>query len=340
MGFDDRLELFVTQQARVLVAVLAIAGVACLVAAGYVFLTPTTQTVTEETNVQSVETGVDTRAVVTQNTTLYERGSTLENRSVYFMTISPDVSFRVHTDVPANQSVNVTQQLVLRTVGVRDGTPFYENETVLLDEQTLVTDGTVVDAPSLNVSTLDRDLQQKRTETGGVGQFRTSLNLTVTYQTGSYSGTLEASTPLAFSGRAYYLERSLADDRRHSTTVARTVTRPPNPVEYGGLAAAALVLFGLAGLVIRTEYRSDPEELRTRISHSRHEEWISRGEFPTDANKPYISILTLEDLVDVAIDTNRRVIFDPEIETYAVIDSSEIYYYSLDETNTHAWLNL
>ncbi|KTG30383.1 DUF5305 domain-containing protein [Haloferax profundi] len=340
MAVEDRLKLFVTQQARPLVVIFAVAGILCLAGAGYVFLTPTTETVSEEINHQTFESSVQTSAVVTGNSTLYEQGETLVNRSAYFVSMTPNLSFHVETTAPSDQEVTITHRLTMETVGLRDGKPFYSAEETLLDQQREVSDGTAVAVRSINVSTIREELQQKRAETGGVGRFVSRLKLNVTYHSDSYSGTLTTSTPFVLSGQAYYLDGSLTDSETRSKTVEEEITRPSDPFEYGGLAMAGLLLFGLCGVVIRTEEHTDSQELRTRISHNRHDEWISQGEFPTESDKQYISILTLEDLVDVAIDTNRRVIYDPDIEVYAVIDGTEIYYYSLGDFHAHAWLNL
>ncbi|MFC7202667.1 DUF5305 domain-containing protein [Haloferax namakaokahaiae] len=340
MAIEDRLELFVTEQARLLVVLFAVVGLFCLAGAGYLFLTPTTQTISEERNVQTIDSSVGTSAVVTGNSTLYERGERLENRSAYFVPVTPNLSFHVDTKVPSNQEVTVSQRLTMEVVGLRGDEPFYQSEEVLLDEQRTVSDGRLVTDRSINVSAMRQALQRKRAETRGVGHFRTFLELNVTYRTDSYEGTLTASAPFIISGQAYYLDGAVADSQTRSETVQRDVQRPSDPTKYGSLAALGLVLFGLCGLIIRTEADSDPDALRTRISRSRHDEWISRGEFPTESEKQYISIRSLEDLVDVAIDTNRRVIYDPNIEVYAVIDGSEIYYYSLEDLHARAWLNL
>lgn len=340
MAFEDRLELFVARRARPLVAVLAVVGIVCLAGAGYVFLTPTTQTVSEETNVQTVESSVATSAVVTGASALYDEGETLQNKSAYFIPVSPRLSFHVRTSVPTDQPVTVTQHLTMETVGLRDGSPFYRSEETLLEEERQVSDGSVSAVRSINVSAMRDELQTKRAETDGLGRFRVTLQLNVSYRTDSYEGTVSASAPFVISGDAYYLDGAVTDERTHSTTVQRDVQRPSDPLEYGGLALLGLLSLALCGLVVRTEDRSDPEALRTSIAHSRHDEWISRGEFPTESDKQYIAIRTLEDLVDVAIDTNRRVIYDPDIDVYAVIDGSEIYYYSLDDLHAHTWLNL
>ncbi|WP_416840351.1 DUF5305 domain-containing protein [Haloferax sp. DFSO52] len=340
MALEDRIELFVTRQARPLVALFAVVGLLCLVGAGYVFFTPSTQTVTDEVNVQTIESSVETSAVATGESSLYDQGETLENKSAYFTQIAPVVSFHVNTTVPSDQPVLVTQRLTMETVGVRDGDPFYRSTRTLIEDQQRVSDGRVAAAQSINVTAMRDELETKRSETDGLGRFQVTLTLDVTYQTDSYEGTITTSAPFVISGQAYYLDGAVSDSKTHSTTVTRRVQEPSDPLEYSGLAFLGFVLLGLCGLIIRTEDNSDPEVLRTEISHSRHDEWISRGEFPTESEKQYISIRTLEDLVDVAIDTNRRVIYDPDIDIYAVIDGTEIYYYSTDDLHAHTWLNL
>ncbi|QIB75499.1 DUF5305 domain-containing protein [Halogeometricum borinquense] len=340
MAFEDRVKLFVARQTRELVAVLVLAGIICLIAAGYIFLTPTTTVVSEDTNLQTFETDVKTSAVVTGNTTLYERGETLQNRSVYFISATPNVTFQVRTSVPPDQRVNLTQQLTMEIVGNREDQPFYRTNRTLIDRQTTVTDGNATVEATINASALRQRLQEMRAEVGGVGQFQVELDLNVSYESDRYEGTLKDDSPLALSGQAYYLENGLQADTTRRTPVTKEIQQPPTMLEYGGIGVLGLVLFGLAAVARNIGRDADTERLRTNIIHDRHDEWISRGEFPTESEKQYISILTLEDLVDVAIDSGRRVIFDPDLDAYAVIDGDEIYHYAPDEDDTNVWLDL
>lgn len=339
MALEDRIRLFVSQQPTTLIAALALAGVLCFVAAGYIYVTPTVTTVTEETNVQTVETTVTTSAVVTGNTTLYEPQAELQNRSVYFVSATPQLTLTVRSSVPADQSVAVTHELRMETVGLREGRPFYRNERTLVDEQTVVSDGTARSETTMNVSALRQALQNKQAEVGSVGRFRIRLLLNTTYETDAYDGTISTDAPFVLSGRAYYLDGELAVEQTHSTPVTEQIVQQPTVFEYGSVGVLGLILFGLCWVVIRISRQADPELLRVNIVHDRHQEWISRGEFPTDSNKEYISILALEDLVDVAIDSDRRVLFDPELDAYAVIDGDEIYYYARNEEDTDVWFD-
>lgn len=340
MALEHRLKLFLDENHRLVVGALLVVGLLCFAGAGFVYTTPSTQTVTEETNPQTFSTRVDSSALVTQPTELYEQGETLENRSVYFTSASPSFTLDVTTAAPSGERVEIGQRLELEALGVRDGRPFFRTTRTLVETNRTVSDGRVRSSQTVNITGLSRELVAIEQEIQEVGQFQLQLQLTVTYSTDDYQGTLRATAPFVIDGQAYYIDGTLAADETETTVVTREVTEPPNPATYGGLGALGLVFLVAAAVVSRVESLIDPEALQLEIVHDQHAEWISRGEFPTSSDKPYISILTLEDLVDVAIDTNRRVIYDPQIEAYAVIDSSEIYYFATEEGQTDEWLDI
>jgi len=340
MALEHRLKLFLDEHHRVVVGALVVAGLLCLTGAGFVYTTPSSETVTEETDPQTFSTRVDTSALVTQPTELYEQGETLENRSVYFTSASPSFTLNVTTSAPPGAPVEIGQRLELEALGVRNDRPFYTSTRTLVETNRTVSDGRAQSSQTVNVTDLSRELAAVEQEVRAIGQFQLRLRLTVTYSTDDYQGTLQATAPFVIDGQAYFIDGSLGADETETTAVSRETTQPPDPATYGGLGALGLVLVGVAAAVSRVETLLDPEALRREIVHDQHAEWISRGEFPTSADKPYISILTLEDLVDVAIDTNRRVIYDPQIEAYAVIDSSEIYYYATEDVQADEWLDI
>jgi hypothetical protein len=75
------------------------------------------------------------------------------------------------------------------------------------------------------------------------------------------------------------------------------------------------------------------------VYRERYAEWISNGEFPTDTDKRYVTISSLEDLVDIAIDSNKRVIYDETLDAYGVADGDIVYYYG-DEGDIDSWLDM
>jgi hypothetical protein len=340
MALETRLKLFLDENHRLVVGVLLLGALLCFAGAGFVYATPSTETVTQETDSQTFSTGVSSSAVVTQPTELYRQGEILENRSVYFTSASPSFRLNVTTSAPAGESVQIDQQLELEALGVRDGRPFYSSTRTFVEANRTVSDGQLRASQTVNITDLSRDLVAVEQEIQEVGQFQLRLRLTVTYSTDEHQGTLQATAPFVIDGQAYYLDGSLNAAETETTVASREITQPPDPAVYGGLGALGVVLVVAAAAVSRAESLIDPAALRREIVHDRHAEWISKGEFPTSADKPYISILTLEDLVDVAIDTNRRVIYDPQIDAYAVIDASEVYYYAIEDVRADDWLDI
>jgi len=68
------------------------------------------------------------------------------------------------------------------------------------------------------------------------------------------------------------------------------------------------------------------EESNTALQHKRFKEWITEGS--VDPRGKYsINVFSLEGLVDLAIDMDRRVIFDPKVRKYYVMEENMLYVY-------------
>lgn len=90
----------------------------------------------------------------------------------------------------------------------------------------------------------------------------------------------------------------------------------------------------LGGAVwVRRFHRRDVDVavLRETLTRERFDEWISRGRVPKDTGQRSVYVESLEDLVDVAIDSSKRVIRDPERDQYVVIDGDIVYRYRQGE---------
>lgn len=340
MSVSNRARRLLSRQGLLIAVVMGIVGFAALGGAYYVYSTPTVETVTEQTNTQTVQTDVQTSAVVTgTNTTLYEQGQRLEAMPVYFFSASPILTLTVTTTADTEGEVRIAQQLSVIQEASRNGVPFYSrNETVLeAAERTNTCEATA--SADLNISALRARASQVQNEIGTVGVFQTRLQLEIVYQTRDYDGTLSASSPIQFTGGAYFLGSDLSDSETQSTPVTRQVVQQPDPAVFGGLAAIGILsLLGAIG-VFYYQRDLDIESLAVEYSHEEYREWISEGEFPTGTDKRYISINTLEDLVDIAIDSNKRVIFDPSLEVYSVVDGDLVYYFSTDPFSVDVWLD-
>lgn len=189
------------------------------------------------------------------------------------------------------------------------------------------------------MSTLAADVADRR-EQISVGTLQTELVLRVQYQTERYTDTLTASVPVTITGNTYWLEEDLSASNSHSTPVEREVTTRNTTLIISLAGLGAIAFAGAVGIGYWHAQGPNLKQLDTELTTSRYEEWISEGELPTGTAKQYIYINSLEDLVDVAIDSNKRVIHDPEFNAYSVMDGNMVYYYAEEPTMLNSWLEL
>ncbi|MFP4625587.1 MAG: DUF5305 domain-containing protein [Natronomonas sp.] len=132
----------------------------------------------------------------------------------------------------------------------------------------------------------------------------------------------------------------------HQTFETVDVIVPPSPLEsYGSIAlfAFTLVLLGSA-LVGRqlgfTDLTPDEREiLRIERARDRFSEWITTGTFPSEREYDQTVLVDdLEGLVDVAIDTNKRVIEDEQLGVSTVLDDEYVYVYVRPDSPARDWL--
>ncbi|MGM0590052.1 MAG: DUF5305 domain-containing protein [Halobacteriota archaeon] len=328
-----RLRLLIAGYARPLAVGLAVVGLFTLGASGWVMANPETVDVTESTAEQRVASDLSTGAVVTGDSELYEAGTTLENRPVYFVSTSPRLSLALNTTVP--DGTHVTQRLSLVVRLTRDGDSFWTSERTLAADETTTSGENVVSAATLDVSALQERLAELREETSGVGTLEVLVVTDVSYDTGRYSDQLTSASALELTDNAYWVDSPASTSNSHSTEVTSTVTQPPDLTQLGLWALFGVGCLGGAWL-LELEHRrgTDPSQLTHRLHERRCEEWISEGELPVWAGSTPIKMASLQELVDLGIDTNTRVIYDPRREVYAAIQEDLLYYYSEQGTWT------
>lgn len=328
-------------------AVLIVLGIASIAAGGYVYTNPPVEEIPpQETDVQTFETAVEHRAEVTSSTPLYEPPATVENQPVYFINGTPTVRLEADADLPDDRPVNVSHTLLLYREVTFQGTKFWSERDALATDQAVVEDGELQVEADLDVPAAAVRTTEIQTAVADVGTVSTGVILRTTYETQStdgdvYAGELIVDSGLEITERAYWFEDELVASETHSQLTEATVREhPPNLTVVGifGLLGIVLVVAG-AGVALWSSRSADVHGLEEKVYRARYDEWISEGDFPTHAGKQYVYINSLEDLVDIAIDTGKRVIHDPDLETYAVVDDDLVYYHASDPTTIDSWVN-
>lgn len=342
MSAGARFNLLLAKYGMVIGIGLLLVGLLAMGAAWNAWSDPPTDVVTEEIDREEFAVSTSTEAdVVGVNTTLYREGETLVDMPVYFYDETPELRIIVETSVPDDQRVAVEKRLTVEIEAARDEQVFFSRTKLLEATEAGTSDGQVTMDALVNMSALADEVEEIRTGTRGIGQLETRLQLEVAYEGTQNEGELEATTDLVLAGQAYWLDEELEASETHTETESRTVMGERDMGTVAPLAAIGLLALVLAALSILGSRRGfDVEAIQTRLAHSEFDEWISAGRIPTRGDREYVSVRSLEDLVDIAIDSNKRVIHEDEIDAYAVVDADVVYYYASGDQDIEDWLEL
>jgi|APHM01.1.fsa_nt_gi hypothetical protein len=308
---------------------------------------PVEQTPPQEFDVQSFSVDTSYSAELVRETPLYDTNR-LVNQPVYLLNLSPTLDLSTTLDLPENQPVDVELETFMRYEAAFEGEQFASDRRELSSVSQTVNDGQLTVNTTISIPDIQADLTAFSERLNGVGETSNTLQLTVAYESpqqegsGTYSGQLTDTTSIQFLDNAYFLPNQLGDSATDSqTTPGETVQQSPDltgALQFVGVGVGLLLLGG--GVFFWQSRITGLEELELQIYLDRYDEWISEGEFPTGSESQYIYVSSVKDLVDIAIDTSGRVIYDVDVEALAVAEAGIIYYYTTDPQAVSSWLNL
>ncbi|WP_331235382.1 DUF5305 domain-containing protein [Natronorarus salvus] len=331
MTLSPRSRLVLARHGRAVALSLALVALFAFLISGMTLALPGTTEVSEERDRETVTTEVRTSALVTADDSLYGSGTTVEDPSRYLLSDMPELSIEVQTEAP--EGSDVTHELVLVTTASADEEAFWEERETLIEETHVVGGEPVRSETEIDMRALSESIEETEDRLSNVGSIGLALELRTTYDTGTYADEQTSSVPLELTADAYWFDGSLSEESEHAEVVTREVEEEPDVFAGAGLALVGLAAgVGSAFAWRRREEVVDFGALTQEVHSRRHAEWISNGQIPMWMGKDYVRLDTLEDVVDVAIDTNQRVVHDTERNLHAVIQGDVVYYYSLAGT--------
>ena len=284
-------------------------------------------------------------AVVREDTEAFSEGDVLTDREIYFTRIAPELDgeFAFGHSGDGELDASVELELVIRAVEERDeGTMTHwqvreslgaEEATIGADDELAVPFSVDVNATRERIDRIEDELGSSPGDTEAVVLARVSADGTVNGEPVDIEQThalaIEPDEP------TYAVDAPETVEEEHRSTEFATA-----PVAYGpvrSVGSFALLLASLLGLLaigvahVRgtleppAKYRVAAERERERAEF---DDWISRGSLaPELLDRPRVTIDSLEGLVDVAIDCDRRVLEECEREAYFVPDGELLYVY-------------
>lgn len=298
----------------------------------------------------SEEPGLSHQAEVRVANPIFETGSTLSDRSLYYTRLSPELEgayeygYRLEG---VDGSVDVVMDSYLLFQSVDDDGNAYWQRTEPLDSESVeeVAPGErVTTSFAINVTELDGEIEAIEGNLGaspGSAETGVVVETRVDGEIGNerVSNAHTATFLIDDGGGTYSVETDTDGDASREFRETIVTERSYGPVRsYGPFVLVVLGLTGLGALgYARVEGRLTPTEAEIRALESAQErkefdDWLSRGRFPEEEfSGPRIEVDTLQDIVDVAIDSDRRVIEDATRGAYYVQDGYLYYAYVPEE---------
>jgi hypothetical protein len=306
-------------------------------------------TVEETRTVEEGQVAVDwehsARVTNVDNSTAFSPDERVENRSVYLARVMPvldlAVTFDYGTDTDAPVRLSVDRRLVVRNVDSRStdrGEPtVYWQRTEPLGSSTRTLQPAETDRGTfeVNVTETFRAARNESERLGAPGQDEVRVVVDVTASRGDGPNrTRTFVLPIVGEAQTYAVQDEDGAIRFNGTRTV-SVEATPGPLRaYGGPTLAVTGLVGGALLVAgrRLEAFAVSDADRERLAYRNHREeyadWITAGRLPSQAfDHPRVDVESLAGLVDVAIDTDERVIHDVGRESFHVVGDDLRYVY-------------
>ncbi len=326
----------------VILVVLLVAGSVGLWMGYTAFLSPSTVSEEQTASTWSKTSRFTHGAEVRKPNPVYDVGTRLRARQAYFPLIAPFLSGQHEFDYTASENASVDAETTLRLI-IRstDGEETYWRSTNQLgtSNESDLRPGETLRTPYRFNLNRSRATIERIDDTFGetIGDPEVVVQAT-TRVTGAVNGrpvdrTFTSSIVLTPDGDAF-----LVDDPgsvRDSFSQTRTVQRQKEYSTIWKLSVPTLLIvgFGCAGLLVwsrRLDLLSLDQTERNQLTRGRYEEWISHGNVPEPLDYPdskRVQLHSLMDLVDVAADSNNRVLYDATQGRYAVLDDQRCYVY-------------
>ncbi|MFC6887812.1 DUF5305 domain-containing protein [Halorubrum trueperi] len=301
----------------------------------------------------SESTAYDHSSVIVNESLVFEEGERVHNRPVYYVNLAEelDVTYTYeHTAEDGSVDVTTDMRLVYRSVEDDDVLWEYAEPLATGSDEDVTADGNHTVDATVDIDDVFETIATIEQELGAAGTIEirvvSTSNVEGTLSGQSVSDSYESVMPIAVNQQTLrVLETETIDESGQRTeTVERTVG--PSGIEAAGSALVLVLGLGtFGGLLFARQnglvYLSADEREILRIHQQEQEfsEWITSGTFPSEREyEATVLVDDLEGLVDVAIDTNKRVIKDEQLGVSTVLDGEYVYVYVRPDSPAGEWL--
>jgi len=283
------------------------------------------------------------QALVTEQTAIFDRGDLLTGRSSYLEAVSPILngSFRYQYQASAGGDLSAAANLTLVVRSIEEeGPEYWREETALASaNDSSLESGEQFAVPySMNVTAVNQRIEEIEEQLGGTPGSTEIVVRSELVLAGERNGlSVDTQTThnmtISSQGNVYTVEGAGPDTDSDQQFRQETVE-----VSYGPLRTAVgpllvvISVLGVVGLVVGRwlDWWSVSERERRWLDYqstrAEFDEWITDGEVPPDVDeRTTITVGSLKGLIDVAIDSDRRVIADQSRNVCVVVLEDAVY---------------
>lgn len=289
----------------------------------------------------------------------FQKDMRVENRPIYYTSLSEKMDGKYTYNYTASSgSVDVTTEtyLEMRSVRRQDGEVVETywsvvepldstSETDLKPDEDHTVDF-IIDIPFI-LDTVE-EVQNQLNSTRGLTDVRvvSVSNIDGIVRGETVDKKYTSQMALNVDSTTYQVsEKSTISEEHRIEKEQKVISEPPLLKSIGSIIISTLGIVSVIALVLgrKLDYivLTEEEEEKINIYRSREQfsEWITTGEFPSEREyEQTVLVNDLEGLVDVAIDTNKRVIEDKQLEVSTVLDDNYVYIYIHPDSPAKDWL--
>lgn len=301
----------------------------------------------------SESTSFEHSALIVNDTLPFEEGERAENRPIYYTRISDNLDVTYTYEYTAQEGdLSVSTDTRLRFRAIQDEDVFWEVTEPLATESTesMGPEDNHSVSFSVNIDHVMETIGTVQEQLGTQGTVEITI-ISVTTVDGTVEGdevehSYESSMPITVNPDTFRVLETNTVDEQHETVETVEIPVEPSPFERIGSILMLLFSVGLIGALGAGRYggyialdEDEQELLKIHQQEQEFSEWITSGTFPSERDyESTILVDDLEGLVDVAIDTNKRVIKDEQLGVSTVLDGEYVYIYVRPDSPASDWL--
>ena len=300
----------------------------------------------------SESTEYEHSSIVVNESVPFPAGERIENRPIYYTTISDDLDVTYRYEHTAESELEVSTDVRLRFRSTDGEEIFWEVTEPLASggPQSVSEAGNHTVDATVNIRSVLGTIEDVEEQLGTEGSVEITViavsNVEGTVDGDSVQQVHESTMTLAVSESSFRVLETETIEENHQRSETVEIPQQPSTFElFGSLLAfsGSLTLLGALAFVRQRGYISlSEEEAELLTLHQQEQEfsdWITTGTFPSERDyEATILVDDLEGLVDVAIDTNKRVIKDEQLGVSTVLDSDYAYIYVRPDSPASDWL--